>query len=186
MIELNFKLLDKDAILPSLKHDNDSGLDLYSTKEYIIEPKSFMVIPLGIACQSKFTNFNDKFDWKVELKIEGTSGNASKYGVFPIGGIIDEGYTGEWKVILCNFSNESITIAKGGKVAQVIPTLIPNIFSINKVDDFEIKTDRGDSGFGSTGTVRGYDGNYTGDSVEKWKTTLSNSSDKSDSGTVRG
>ena len=92
----------------------------------------------------------------MEFKIEGTSGNAAKLGIFPIGGVVDEGYLGEIGVILVNATSDPIKIEKGKKIAQLVPHCIPKIKRVTYLgieDNFEAKSSRGTDGFGSTGVA---------------------------------
>ena len=65
-------------------------------------------------------------------------------------GVIDEGYTGSIGVVLFNASNEPFHVMPYTKIAQLI--ILPVIYpSVKIVDELEI-TERGDDGFGSTGS----------------------------------
>jgi len=66
-----------------------------------------------------------------------------------LGGVIDAGYRGEWKVILINLSSEIYEIKKGERVAQGVLHELPDIKirQVSKLDD----SDRGKAGFGSSG-----------------------------------
>lgn len=83
------------------------------------------------------------------LQILQRSGLASK-GLICVGGIVDEDYIGEIIVIMLNTTDDYIKISNGDRIAQM---------ALRKYDqaEFEIvdeldSTERGDSGFGSTGT----------------------------------
>ena len=81
------------------------------------------------------------------------SGLASKKGLRPANcvGVLDETYTGEIKVALHNDSKEMQVIKDGERIAQLV--IIPYATVIfNRVDELE-KTERGENGFGSTGTM---------------------------------
>jgi dUTP pyrophosphatase len=67
------------------------------------------------------------------------------------GGVVDQNYRGPIGVIIYNFSPKEITIAKGAKIGQLVPMLIP-IFEVEEVDDVN-ETDRGSKGFGSSGVA---------------------------------
>jgi dUTP pyrophosphatase len=65
-------------------------------------------------------------------------------------GLIDSDYQGELIVHLKNHGEEKFIVTEGDRIAQLV--LIPMFdaqFTI--VNDFSVKTDRGDGGFGSTG-----------------------------------
>jgi dUTP pyrophosphatase len=63
--------------------------------------------------------------------------------------VIDPDYTGEIKVVLFNHGEKDFEIKKGDRIAQLVLERCetPPIEEINIVEE----TDRGESGFGSTG-----------------------------------
>ena len=65
-------------------------------------------------------------------------------------GLIDEGYDGEIVVKLYNHGDDQYTIHTGDKISQlmVIPVIYPQI---KQVEDLNQKSERGSSGFGSSG-----------------------------------
>jgi len=67
-------------------------------------------------------------------------------------GTVDQGYTGEIKVIMFNTNNKSVEITKGQKIAQAVmcPVVCGKWIDLVEVDDISSK-DREDKGFGSTG-----------------------------------
>ena len=67
-------------------------------------------------------------------------------------GTIDQGYTGEVKVILMNMNNMAMTVDKGQKIAQAVlcPVESGKKVYLHHVEEFNEK-ERGDNGFGSTG-----------------------------------
>ena len=64
--------------------------------------------------------------------------------------VCDEDYTGEYIVGLYNDSNTIQTVDPGERIAQLVflPYINVNMIEVNELE----KTQRGDSGFGSTGT----------------------------------
>ena len=83
------------------------------------------------------------------LQILQRSGLASK-GLIPLGGILDEDYTGEVIVIMLNTTDKYLSINNGDRIAQVaIRPYYQGEFEL--VDELD-ETERGDGGFGSTGT----------------------------------
>ena len=65
-------------------------------------------------------------------------------------GLIDSDYQGELKISIWNRATEPQIIEPGERIAQMIitPVIQPNFV---EVDDFDI-SDRGEGGFGHTGT----------------------------------
>ena len=83
------------------------------------------------------------------LQILQRSGLASK-GLIPLGGILDEDYTGEVIVIMLNTTDKYLSINNGDRIAQMaIRPYYQGEFEL--VDELD-ETERGDGGLGSTGT----------------------------------
>ena len=83
------------------------------------------------------------------LQILQRSGLASK-GLIPLGGILDEDYTGEVIVIMLNTTDKYLSINNGDRIAQMAirPYYQSEFELVDKLDE----TERGDGAFGSTGT----------------------------------
>lgn len=83
------------------------------------------------------------------LQILQRSGLASK-GLIPLGGILDEDYTGEVIVIMLNTTDKYLSINNGDRIAQMAirPYYQGEFEEVDELDE----TERGDGGFGSTGT----------------------------------
>jgi len=126
-------------------YPTDSGFDLYSTESITIPPFGRSLIPTGV-----YFDIPEGF----EVQIRSKSGLAIKQGLMVLNspGTIDEGYTGEIKVILFNVNNHEVTINKGMKVAQAVLSrcLQGRWVDLIKVDTIPSK-DRNENGFGSTG-----------------------------------
>ena len=83
------------------------------------------------------------------LQILQRSGLANK-GLIPLGGILDEDYTGEVIVIMLNTTDKYLSINNGDRIAQMaIRPYYQGEFEL--VDELD-ETERGNGGFGSTGT----------------------------------
>ena len=82
------------------------------------------------------------------LQILQRSGLASK-GLIPLGGILDEDYTGEVIVIMLNTTDKYLSINNGDRIAQMAirPYYQGEFEEFDELDE----TERGASGFGSTG-----------------------------------
>jgi dUTP pyrophosphatase len=156
MLNLFFKpLKGSNAKRPIQAHENDAGWDIFSLQEEIVYPGTQKKLSTGISVQAKFVDPNDAKRFKIKFQVEGTSGNASKLGIFPIGGVVDQDYIGEIGVVLVNATADPVKIEKGKKIAQLVPEVIPRICSVSYLgedDEFE-STERGNAGFGSTGTA---------------------------------
>ncbi|SRR6266851_452795 len=139
---VKIKRIDPEARIPSYEHPGDSGADLYSVVDYVLQPFERKAIPTGL-CAEVPVGF--------ELQVRPKSGLALGSGVTVLNtpGTIDAGYRGEIKVITINLGSEAYHIKKGQKIAQLV--MAPVIHA-----DFEeagelSESKRGAGGFGSTG-----------------------------------
>ena len=82
------------------------------------------------------------------LQLLQRSGLASK-GLIPLGGILDEDYTGEVIVIMLNTTDKYLSINNGDRIAQMAirPYYQGEFEEVDELDE----TERGDGAFGSTG-----------------------------------
>jgi dUTP pyrophosphatase len=89
-----------------------------------------------------------------EIQVRSKSGLALKQGLMVLNspGTVDQGYTGEIKIILFNTTNNPVEIQEGQKIAQAVvcPVVCGKWLNLIKVDKINDK-DRSDNGFGSTG-----------------------------------
>jgi len=142
-LSLPYKKLNSDAVTPVYNYPTDSGFDLHSTEEIFIPPFGRALIPTGLA-----------FDIKdgYEIQVRPKSGLSLKQGLLCILGTVDNGYTGEVKVILYNMNNFEFKVEKGMKVAQGVlsPVVNGKWVSLEPVTNLNEK-DRKNNGFGSTG-----------------------------------
>jgi len=144
-LRLGFVKLHPDAVVPSYNYESDSGFDLYSVEEIIIPALGRALVPTGLSF-----DINDGY----EIQVRSKSGLAINQGIMCLNspGTVDNGYTGEVKVILFNTNQIPITITKGMKVAQAVLTSVVNggWVQLTHLENNKDK-DRGDNGFGSTG-----------------------------------
>ncbi|MEQ1932393.1 MAG: dUTP diphosphatase [Fimbriimonadaceae bacterium] len=135
--------LDPDATLPSYATDGAAGLDLRSTAEVELRPLERKLVPTGVrmAIPAGF-----------EGQVRPRSGLALKRGVGMVNapGTIDSDYRGEIGVILINLSDSVVKLEKGERIAQLVICPVTRV-ELTISDDLD-ETDRGEGGFGSTGT----------------------------------
>ena len=133
-----------DFKLPNYESEGAAGMDLSADidSDIIIKPLERSLIPTGIAIS---------LPEGLEAQIRPRSGLAIKHGITLLNspGTIDSDYRGEIKVILVNLSNNNYTIKPYDRIAQIIISqFVKAEFEIAENLD---ETDRGNSGFGSTG-----------------------------------
>ena len=77
-----------------------------------------------------------------------------KKGIVAILGTIDADYQGEVGIIVINLSDEPFVIERGERLAQMVLNGQGGLFQgdWNEVEEFSRESERGDGGFGHTGT----------------------------------
>jgi len=145
MKHLPIKLLRPKTKLPERKTGGSVGFDISACldEDIIISPGETRMIGTGfaIALQPGYAAF-----------IYARSGLGIKQGIIPANcvGVIDSDYRGEVIVGLKNTSVEPFTVKDGDRIAQMVVCKceLPELSICDDLDD----TQRGDGGFGSTGS----------------------------------
>jgi len=78
------------------------------------------------------------------------SGLAVRDGIDTLAGVIDSDYRGEVKVVLVNHGDRPFLVSPGDRIAQLLVQRVerPAFVAVDALD----ATERGESGFGSTGS----------------------------------
>jgi dUTP pyrophosphatase len=149
---INFKFLTSTAMLPRKNSETDAGIDFFADENYFLEGGEHHTFSTGVAWEPYFDAREDLFSnlFRMYMQLQGRSGLASRDGIAIMGGVIDPTYRGEIKIILVNTSNVGKQINRGDKIAQGIVLLTPHVMikMTKEISD----TERGASGFGSSGT----------------------------------
>lgn len=150
-IQVEYKILDerlgKEIEMPHYGTKGSAGLDLRACmeKEMTIEPGQTVLIPTGMAIHLD--------DPGLAAMLLPRSGLGHKHGIVlgNLVGLIDSDYQGPLMVSCWNRSDKAYTVAVGERIAQmvIVPVLQP-VFT--EVQDFGEATERGEGGFGHTGT----------------------------------
>lgn len=131
--------------LPHYETIASAGMDLRASlsESRILKPLERTIVGTGL-----FIELPIGF----EAQVRPRSGLAAKKGITVLNapGTVDADYRGEIGVILVNLSNEDFTIQNGERIAQLV------IAKHERAEWEEVEllseTDRGEGGFGSTGT----------------------------------
>ena len=144
-MDIKFKKVNKLAKMPTRGSKYSAGYDLYACtdKDIIIMSQETVKIDTGIAIELPNGTFG---------AIYARSGLATKRGLRPSNcvGICDSDYRGNYIVALHNDLDTAQCIQAGERIAQLI---IQRFEEVNFVEVDELSdTERGEGGFGSTGT----------------------------------
>ncbi|HEY3210363.1 MAG TPA: dUTP diphosphatase [Actinomycetota bacterium] len=143
-MQLPFRKLRPDARLPAYAHPGDAGLDLASAVDAEVGPGERALIPTGVAVAIP--------DGHAGLVLP-RSGLASREGLTLANspGLIDAGYRGEVTCAVVNLDrHRAVSIKRGDRIAQLV---IMPVQLVEPTWSEELPaSDRGEGGFGSTGS----------------------------------
>lgn len=143
---MKIKIINKSGHkLPHYETLASAGMDLRADLEspITLKPLERAIVPTGLFIELPVG---------YEAQVRPRSGLAAKKGITVLNapGTIDADYRGNVGVILVNLSNEDFTVENGERIAQMV------IAKHERAEWEEVgtlsDTDRGEGGFGSTGT----------------------------------
>ena len=132
-------MLDDGAYMPERAHELDAGYDIRTPENFPVYARASHTIDTGVHVQipKGYVGF-----------LKSKSGLNVNYGITGEG-VIDAGYTGSIKVKLYCNSRSGHAFLRGDKIIQlvVLPIITPELEQVSSLEE----TERGNSGFGSTG-----------------------------------
>ena len=141
-IELKRLPHGEDLPLPSYATEHAAGMDVVAAEDVTLRPGWRHAVATGFAIA---------IPQGYEVQIRPRSGLALKHGITCLNtpGTIDADYRGEVKIILANLGTAVVEIARGERIAQLVPAPVQRaaFVEVAELDD----TARGTGGFGSTG-----------------------------------
>lgn len=146
MKKRKIKIILKDGgQLPEYSTPRSSGADVRCNEDFVLKPGGRKMIHTGIYMQ---------LPEDIESQVRPRSGLSNKYGITVINspGTIDSDYQGECNVVLINHGESDVEFKKGERIAQFV--FVENVIQadFDIVEEFSEVTERGDGGFGHTGT----------------------------------
>ena len=143
-MEIAFRRLRDDAVVPARAYEGDAGLDLTACERAVIAPGQRATVGTGlaVAIPEGHAGF-----------VQPRSGLAMRHGITIVNtpGLIDSGYRGELRIILLNTdARQEFVVEPGMRIAQLV--VVP-VTSVEPVELEELpETERGVRGFGSSAT----------------------------------
>jgi dUTP pyrophosphatase len=143
---MKVKIVNRSAFdTPFYATESSAGMDIKANidEPITLQPLQRAMVPTGLYIA---------LPEGTEAQIRPRSGLAAKHGITVLNtpGTIDADYRGEIKVILVNLSNDPFVINPGERIAQMVVARYEHVEwdAVEVLDD----TERGEGGFGSTGT----------------------------------
>jgi len=147
-MKLDVKVMDERLreLLPNYATPGSAGLDLRACLDQplTLQANAWQLVPTGMAIHLKDANY--------AALILPRSGLGHKHGIVlgNLVGLIDSDYQGQLMVSAWNRSDVAFTIEPMERIAQLV--IVPVVQAqFNLVDDFDVATERGAGGYGSTG-----------------------------------
>ena len=147
-MKIDVKILDPRMTdqLPTYATPGSAGLDLRACLEapLTLEPNAWQLVPTGIAIYLKDPGY--------AAMILPRSGLGHKHGIVlgNLVGLIDSDYQGQLMVSAWNRSDQAFTLQPMERLAQLV--IVPVVQAqFNVVQEFPAASERGESGYGSTG-----------------------------------
>jgi dUTP pyrophosphatase len=136
--------LSEGAVTPSYATGGAAGMDLRIIEDVELQPGERKLARTGLRMA---------IPPGYEGQVRPRSGLALKHGISMVNtpGTIDSDYRGEVGIILINLGQSVVKLGKGERVAQMVVCPVTQA-QIVEVDSLE-ETERGEGGFGSTGTA---------------------------------
>lgn len=133
---MKVKIFDFGGRIPTRIHYNDAGADVYSLKDYTLQPGQTVAAPLGfgLALPDGWAGFIFP---RTSLSAVGVTCDLTP---------IDSGYTGEVHAFLRNAGAEAYQVKAGDRIGQlvILPVLLAEFTTYPGAE-------RGSGAFGSTG-----------------------------------
>ena len=135
--------LEEGAQEPSYQTDGSAGMDLRSIEVAELKPGERKLVRTGIRIE-----IPEGYEGQVRPR----SGLALRHGISMVNtpGTIDSDYRGEIAVILINLGQDVVELEKGERIAHLVICPVSRA-EIEVASSLE-STQRGEGGFGSTGT----------------------------------
>ena len=143
---MTIKVINKSTNpLPEYATQLSAGVDVRANNDepIVLKPLHRAIVPTGLFLEIPAGS---------EVQVRPRSGLAAKKGITVLNspGTIDADYRGEVCVILVNLSEGEFIIEKGERIAQLVAAKVEHVVWESAEELSE--TERGEGGFGSTGT----------------------------------
>lgn len=132
---------NENAKMPTRASKGDAGYDLYACEDKVISARKRGLIDTGISINIPSDCYG---------RIAPRSGLAVKNGIDVLAGVVDSSYRGIIKVVIQNNDDVDFEVRKGDRIAQMVFERIytPELKLVDELD----QTERGEKGFGSSGS----------------------------------
>lgn len=132
-------MLEEGAFTPTRAHKTDAGLDIYAIEDGVVKAGQSATFGTGVHVEIPRCTAGILLP---------KSGLMIRHDILTFG-VIDDGYTGEIRVHVFNHGTTDYHIRRGDRISQLL--IVTVMYESVEIVDELTPTDRGASGFGSTG-----------------------------------
>lgn len=136
--------LEEGAQMPTYAHESDAAADMYAMEDVTLPPH-FLGTPIKTGVHIQLPE-----GWAAFILPRSSIGAKTPLRLSNSMGVIDSGYRGEIRALYDNIGDEPYEIHKGDRIAQML--VMPSYRFQPKIVESLEDSDRGEGGFGSTGT----------------------------------
>jgi dUTP pyrophosphatase len=126
--------------LPAYSSEGAAGADLHAAEDVTLAAGARAAVATGLHLEIPVGHVG--LIWP-------RSGLAVRHGLDTLAGVIDSDYRGEVRVVLVNHGPETVRLARGDRIAQLLVQRVER-GAFMRVDSL-VESERGQGGFGSTG-----------------------------------
>lgn len=132
--------------LPVYAKHGDAGMDLRSVDRHVIGVGETVIINTGLRVEIPY-------GYEIQIRPRSGMGFKTKLRIANAPGTIDHAYRGLIGVIMENIGKDTAYVEVGDRVAQAVLAEVPRLewVPVDSADELTV-TDRGEGGFGSTGS----------------------------------
>lgn len=131
-LSLTVEKIHEDAVIPTYATPGDSGADLYSLEEYVIEPGETVLVRTGLAIDIPIHSYHSSgYRWEMQIRPRSGVSLKTNLRVANSPGTVDNFYREEIKIIVHNvgFQKLGFETDNGGLVIE--PKMVPGIFLLD-------------------------------------------------------
>lgn len=135
------KRIHPAAKLPARGTNWSVGADLCCLEPFTLGPRERKSVPTGLILEIPPGWYG---------RVAPRSGLAARHGVDTLAGVVDPDFRGELMALIVNTGDSPVSFAAGDRIAQLIieRAAVCNYILVEELSE----TERGDGGFGSTGS----------------------------------
>lgn len=151
-MKFHYQKLRDDAIAPKQGYAGDLGIDVCTPDAVTVPAGGSAVVDTGLRIQVPPVPEALAQDFLMGCFVWAKSGLSTRSHIEKGAGVIDPNYTGPLRIKLYNLGTEDVQFAPGNKIAQLVFSLCAKVEAVLESDLSEWQTERGERGFGSSGS----------------------------------